>query len=50
MVERKLRAIGIPWYRREDRDALLVLFIDAAKLPATYDSGSAKLSMQKYSS
>jgi hypothetical protein len=37
MVERKVRAIGIPWYRREDWDALLALVIDAAKLPATYD-------------
>jgi hypothetical protein len=26
-----------PWYRREDWDALRALFIDAAKLPATYD-------------
>jgi hypothetical protein len=37
MVEHKVRAIGIPWYRREDWDALRALFIDAAKLPATYD-------------
>jgi hypothetical protein len=37
MVEQKVRAIGIPWYRQEDWDALRALFIDAAKLPATYD-------------
>jgi hypothetical protein len=37
MVEQKVRAIGIPWYQREDWDALRALFIDAAKLPATYD-------------
>jgi len=37
MVERTIRAIGIPWYRREDWDALRALFVDAAKLPATYE-------------
>ena len=37
MVERTIRAIGIPWYRREDWDALVVLFSDLAKLPATYN-------------
>ena len=38
MVERTIRALGIPWYRREDWDALLALFVDAERLlPATYD-------------
>jgi hypothetical protein len=37
MIEQKVRAIGIPWYRQEDWDALRAIFIDAAKLPATYD-------------
>jgi hypothetical protein len=37
MVERTIRALGIPWYRREDWNALLALFVDREKLPATYD-------------
>jgi hypothetical protein len=38
MVEHKVRAVGIPWYRREDWDALLALFVDAERLlPATYN-------------
>ena len=37
MAERTIRALGMPWYRREDWDALVVLFSDLAKLPATYD-------------
>jgi hypothetical protein len=36
MVERTIRALGFPWYRREDWNALLAIFVDAAKLP-TYD-------------
>jgi hypothetical protein len=36
MVERTIRALGIPWYRRDDWNALLAIFVDAAKLP-TYD-------------
>jgi hypothetical protein len=37
MVERTIRALGIPWYRREDWNALLALFVDREKFPATYD-------------
>ena len=37
MAERTIRALGMPWYRREDWDALVVLFSDLAKLPATYN-------------
>jgi hypothetical protein len=37
MAERTIRALGMPWYRRADWNALLILFVDAAKFPATYD-------------
>jgi hypothetical protein len=37
MVERAIRTLGMPWYRREDWSALLIIFVDATKLPATYD-------------
>ena len=33
----QVRAIGIPWYRREDYPRLLALFADAAALPRTWD-------------
>jgi hypothetical protein len=29
--------VGLPWYRREDYAALLALFTDRDKLPATFD-------------
>jgi hypothetical protein len=36
MVERTIRTLGMPWYRQEDWDALIALFVDREKLPATY--------------
>jgi hypothetical protein len=29
--------IGLPWYRRDDYEALLALFTDPNKMPATFD-------------
>jgi hypothetical protein len=37
MVERTIRTLGMPWYRRDDWNALLIIFVDATKFPATYD-------------
>src|SRR5258708_1091568 len=36
MVERGIRGLGIPWYRREDWNAVLAIFVDREKLPSTY--------------
>jgi hypothetical protein len=36
MVERAIQTLGMPWYRREDWNVLLALFVDREKLPATY--------------
>mgnify|MGYP000987374674 FL=1 len=33
----QIRAVGIPWYRREDYPALLRLFVDRDRLPARFD-------------
>ena len=39
MVERQKRPVtALPWYGRGDYPALLNLFSDPAKLPATYDA------------
>ena len=37
MVERTIRALGIPWYRPEDWNALLAIFVDRENFPTTYD-------------
>ncbi len=33
----RIRAVGIPWYRREDYPRILRIMADADKLPPTWD-------------
>lgn len=37
MARGVIRAVGIAWFRREDWDSVKQLFVDADRLPATYD-------------